>query len=80
MDSADIVIVEPKDKAASRFASRKWLLALLVVAVGVGMELAGKLSPQLVGLLQWVVGLYSGFNVTQKAAEWVATKLTKSEG
>lgn len=61
------------DPAASRYASRKWRFALLLVAAGVGLELAGKLTPLLVDYLKWIFGLYCGFNVTAKAGEWVAT-------
>lgn len=79
MASADTILVEPvQDKAASRYASRKWLLVLLAIIVGTAMEWFGKLTPQLVGLLQWVVGLYCGFNVSQKAVEWVASKFTSA--
>ena len=57
----------------SRYASRKFVIALLMLVIGVGMTYLGMLTPQLVDLLKWTGGLYFGFNVTQKAAEWVAT-------
>lgn len=74
MASADTILVEDA-KETTRYASRKWLLALLVILVGVAMSWFDKLAPQLVDLLKWTAGLYFGFNVSQKAAEWVATKL-----
>lgn len=74
MDSADTPTVNPT-KAETRYASRKWRLALLVVAVAVGMELAGKLTPALSDLLKWTLGLYCGFNVGQKGVEWLAEKV-----
>ncbi len=55
------------------YASRKFLMALLVIAIGTAMNWFGKLSPELVEILKWTFGLYCGFNVSQKAAEWVAT-------
>ena len=61
------------------YGSRKFLLALLVITIGVVMTYLDMLSPQLVDLMKWVVGLYCGFNVTQKASEWVSTKLTNKE-
>jgi hypothetical protein len=75
-DTADRATV----RAESRYASRKWLFALLLVAVAVGMELADKLSPTLADFLKWIAGLYFGFNVGQQAASWIATALsTKKE-
>jgi hypothetical protein len=59
----------------AKFASRKFLLTLLVVAIAVGMNWLGKLSPELVEVLKWSLGLYCGFNVTQRAAEWIAQKV-----
>ena len=63
----------------SRFASRKFLVTLLVLAIGVGMELAGELSAQLVDLLKWGTGLYFGFNVGQKSVEWVSDAVSLSK-
>jgi len=54
------------------YASRKFLLTLLVIAIAVVMNWFDKLSPQLVDVLKWTFGLYCGFNVTQKASEWIA--------
>ena len=59
-------------KADIRYASRKWRFALLLAAAGIGLELASKLSPQLVDYLKWLFGLYCGFNVTAKAGDWIA--------
>lgn len=59
-----------------RYASRKFRAFLLVLAIGVGMELGSKLSPQLAELLKWSLAIYCGFNVTQKAGEWIAQLLT----
>lgn len=61
---------------AARYASRKFILALLVLAVAAWANWAEMLTPQLVDVLKWVAGLYFGFNVTQKAGEWVAAKVT----
>lgn len=58
------------------YGSRKFLLALLVIGIGTGMSYVGLLEPQLVDLFKWVTGLYYGFNVTQKASEWISVKLT----
>lgn len=57
------------EKQESRYASRKFLLAILMVVVGVGMTLHGSLTQQLVDLMKWTAGMYFGLNVTQKAAE-----------
>lgn len=57
--------------------SRKWMLILLMLAIGVGMELAGKLSPGLIDLMKWLGGIYCGFNVTQKGVEWAANFVNK---
>jgi hypothetical protein len=60
---------------AARYASRKFLLAVLVVALATWMNWLDALTPQLVDVLKWTAGLYCGFNVTQKAGEWVAAKI-----
>lgn len=52
---------------AERFASRKWILALLVLLGGTALSLAGKLDPLLVELAKWIVGLYFAANVGQKS-------------
>lgn len=70
------VIDRAAARAESRYASRKWLFVLLLVAVAVGMELAGKLTPTLADFLKWIGALYCGFNVAQKGVEWAATHLT----
>ena len=57
---------------ASRYASRKFRALLFVLVLGVGMEIASKLTPLLADLLKWSLAIYCGFNVTQKAAEWTA--------
>ena len=61
------------------YGSRKFLLALLVIAIGTAMTWFNLLTPQLVDLLKWTTGLYCGFNVTQKATEWVADKITAAK-
>lgn len=62
-------------RETSRFASRKFILAVLVIVIGVAMTLEGKFSgDHLVDLLKWIAGLYFGFNVTAKASEWLASK------
>lgn len=58
-----------------RHASRKFLLSLLVVGIATWMNWLEALTPQLVDVLKWTAGLYFGFNVTQKAGEWVAAKI-----
>jgi len=58
----------------TKYASRKFVLTLLVVGIAVGMNWLGRLSPELVEVLKWSLGLYCGFNVTQRAAEWIAQK------
>lgn len=63
-------------KAESKFSSRKFSLALLVILIGTALTVWGKLtSEHLVDLLKWITGMYLGFNVTQKASEWIAGKL-----
>jgi len=66
--------LEADRKESSRYSSRKFLFCLLLVAVATGMEYLGKLSPTLAGLLQWIGGIYCGFNVAQKGVEWISTK------
>jgi len=50
-----------------RFASRKFLLVLLALAIGVGLRMNNMLDAQIVDLMKWALGLYFGFNVGQKA-------------
>ena len=64
---------------STRYASRKWIFCLLLVAAAVGMELAGKLTPTLADFLKWVGAIYCGFNVTQKAGEWIADLLASKK-
>jgi hypothetical protein len=63
-------------RADRRYSSRKWRGFLLVLAIAVGMELANRLTPLLVEVLKWSLGLYCGFNVTQQAASWAAALFT----
>jgi hypothetical protein len=57
-------------KEASRFSSRKFVLAVLVILIGTGLTLGEKFSSSdLLELLKWTVGMYMGFNVTEKATE-----------
>ena len=63
------------EKQESRYASRKFLLVLLVLVLGTALAVTGHLTPLLVDLMKWITGLYLGFNVSQKAAEWVANKV-----
>lgn len=59
----------------NRYASRKFLLALLVILLATTLAYLELLTPLLVDLFKWTCGLYFGFNVTQKGAEWIVTKL-----
>ena len=63
----------------SRYASRKWIFCLLLMAVAVGMEIGDKLTPTLADFLKWLGAIYCGFNVTQKASEWVASFISNRE-
>ena len=58
----------------SKFGSRKFVIAILMLAIGVGTTFMGLLTPQLVELVKWTGGLYFGFNVSQRAAEFFAPK------
>ena len=62
-------------KNETNYGSRKFLLALAVIAIGVGMTLTDHLTPELVDLMKWVSAAYFGMNVTQKAAEWITSKV-----
>lgn len=57
--------------------SRKFIVTLLILAIGVVMAWFDHLSQALVDLLKWTGGLYFGFNVSQKAAEWFADSTKK---
>jgi len=60
-----------------RYQSRKFILALLMLAIGTTLTYFGMLTELLVDLLKWTGGLYFGFNVSQKAAEWVSAGMKK---
>ena len=60
----------------SSFQSRKFLLSLLILALGGFFNWFNHLTPEIVDLMKWVVGLYLGFNVTQKGVAAVTTKPT----
>ena len=62
-------------KNEANYGSRKFVLALVVIFLGVGMSLTGHLTPELVELMKWVSAMYFGMNVTQKAAEWITSKV-----
>lgn len=63
------------------FQSRKFLLCLLILALGGVFNWLNRLTPEMVELMKWLAGLYLGFNVTQKGVEQIATKIsTKKEG
>ena len=55
--------------------SRKFVVTLLILALGSLFAWFGKLSPELVELFTWIGGLYLGFNVSQKASEWAVNKM-----
>lgn len=57
----------------TRYASRKFIVALLILGIGTAMTWFTRLTPELLDLLKWTAGLYFGFNVSQKAAEWITT-------
>ncbi|CAN7467344.1 hypothetical protein LJR175_003116 [Variovorax sp. LjRoot175] len=61
------------DNEESRYASRKWILAMLIVVAAI-LLLLGEFIKEVafVDLVKWVAGLYFGFNVTQKGFEWLA--------
>lgn len=61
---------------SSRYASRKFAMGLLVLAIGAGLDANKLLSPLLVELMKWTFAIYCGFNVTQKAAEWLADAIS----
>jgi hypothetical protein len=70
-----------EDQATTRYASRKFLLALLVAIACIVMRSLDLLDqPQFVDLLKWTLGLYFGANVVQKAAEWTTTALAGKKG
>lgn len=60
----------------NKFASRKFLLALLVIVIATVLTYLQLLTPMLVDVFKWTCGLYFGFNVTQKGAEWIVSKLS----
>ena len=71
----------PADKEESRYASRKFLLALLVVIACIAMRVTDLLDPaRFVELVKWTAALYFGFNVTQKAAEWIVQAFGNKSG
>lgn len=63
-------------KAENRYASRKFQLSVLVILIALGMSIWGSLTmDQLVDVLKWTLGLYCGFNVTEKATEWLNSRM-----
>lgn len=66
-------------KADSRYSSRKFLLALLVVVTGTVLTVMDLLTPLIVELFKWTCGLYFGLNVTQKGAELIAQRVSRPE-
>lgn len=67
-----IDVATPDPAEASRYGSRKWILALLVVGLATCLLWAGRIeSAQWVDCIVWVVGLYAGGNVgASLAAVW----------
>jgi hypothetical protein len=65
----------------SRYASRKWQITVVLLIAFLTLFTIQRLTEAgFVELVKWTVGLYFGFNVTQKAVEWVAGALgTKKE-
>lgn len=61
----------------TNYSSRKFLLVLLVIAVGVGLQLESKLTPLIVDLLKWSLSIYCTANVGQKAKDMLAAWLEK---
>lgn len=51
----------------SRYASRKFLLVLIVIFGGAALRAFDMLDPLLVELAKWALGLYFAANVGQKA-------------
>lgn len=63
----------------TNYKSRKFLLVLLVIAIGVALQLVAKLSPLLVDLLKWAMGLYFTANVGQKGKDMLAAWLQEKK-
>jgi hypothetical protein len=59
----------------TRYASRKWILAAVVVVAAILLRFGDLISPEVfLELVKWTLALYFGANVVQKAAEWMTTK------
>ena len=59
----------------NKYASRKFILALLVILFGVALTIWGKMtSEHLVDLMKWISGMYFGLNVTEKATSLLTPK------
>jgi len=59
----------------NRFTSRKWVLALLTIAIAIAARAAGWIDgAQFVSLVTWITGLYMAGNVAGVAADKYAAK------
>jgi hypothetical protein len=61
--------------ADAKYASRKFLLAVLVLLAAGAARVFGLLEPELaVDLVKWTLGLYFGANVGASAVAWLTGK------
>ena len=60
--------------SSSPFRSRKFVVTLVLLAIGAWFEIQGDLSQNMLDLLRWIGGLYLGANVGQKGVELVKGK------
>ncbi|RZL86578.1 MAG: hypothetical protein EOP82_29435 [Variovorax sp.] len=60
-------------QAESRYASRKWILAAVVVVAAIALRISDLLSEALsIDLLKWTLGLYFTANVAQRVGAYAA--------
>lgn len=58
----------------TRYASRKFLLAVAAFLAACGFLLSGQIdAAQWIGFVEWIVGLYMAGNVGDTAAERIGT-------
>lgn len=65
-------------KADRRYASRKFLLALLVLLAAMAANaLRIPVDPIVADLVKWALGLYFGANVAAAGVAWLTGKVTQ---
>jgi len=72
---------DPLTDEASRYASRKWILAAATLVLVFLLMVSGLMTEAgFIDVVKWTLGLYFGANVGQKAATSIASAIEKKGG